>query len=560
MASLEDASKRVHQLTLDLGVAEEMRNASLASATAEAHEYATLRGRLTELEGQLSASETRKSTLEQDLESSTSRLNEAQVNISSLNVRIEELEADLDKAEGEVAKFETTSGDSAKKISDLEARLEISSKAQTKVNELQTELESIRTVRDETKQVVINLELTIKQHETEKQKQAERILEVEGISKGLYEQITELRREVSSSQQRYEELKESSVSDEESLQARLDEAQEKAAADAASRNTRIEELEALIVVIKEQCAHHTSDLEQTKALLVDAEASKTKLEESSLRVLELEGLLHEREEHASSVEHSLSEAQKQIRHHEDRHAKEVETLEQLKKDHASSVAEYEGRLLDLTTGATTNASRHAALENEVSNLTAKVTTLETDLSASQSEKESIRNELEQRVAGLEHDHKTRLADMEGQSSALQEKLTNSEGIREELQAKLADTEARLATLEQSVASGKSEASTTQTNLETSLKEALKQVASLQSELDQKTTSFEQLELRVIHNSELEGQVETLTKDRNSAVEKANSEKEALQQELVSLNAKVAESEQRLAEVCSNQTSRERNIG
>ncbi|KAG8832981.1 hypothetical protein FRB91_003700, partial [Serendipita sp. 411] len=58
--SLGQANEEINRLTVDLNVAEEMRKAALMSVTAEANEYASLRGRLAELESQASITEKEK--------------------------------------------------------------------------------------------------------------------------------------------------------------------------------------------------------------------------------------------------------------------------------------------------------------------------------------------------------------------------------------------------------------------------------------------------------------------------------------------------------------------
>ncbi|KAG8834218.1 hypothetical protein FRC17_009364 [Serendipita sp. 399] len=589
--TLNAANEEIKKLTVDLSVAEEMRNAALATATTEANEYATLRGRLAELEKQVSIVEKEKVDLREQYESRTKELLECRNSLSSTQVKLQECEAALSSTRIELEHLQETHSQlvksSADNLSSLEARLAAATEAaHAESLTLRQQLSTLQGEKSAMEFLISQLRGQLEQLELSGQTSKTRIRELEDSYSETSNLLTDLRSELSIKANEFEELKSTSLSKEEAARTRFAELEAQESTARVAAEDRIKELDTQIIVIKEACSHHTSELSQANAALEEMDALRDRLSEGTERIKELEESLSTSQERLNSLDGKLAEAQASIRDHEQRQHDDARAIEQLNKEHSNAIAEYEGRLSDLTTGATTNASRQAAMENEVSSLKSKVTALESDLSTARSLEEQARKEFEEESASLKDLYQKQLEDGESRVQTLTEQLDASEAARESLKGRLAE-------LEQAINSTETQSDALQIHIKASLEEAEVKVKELQSQLeeskgaqtaseqtvvslqgqldeksaacvsaeekcdelqkllDEKTISLEQLELKVINITELEEQVERLTAEKEAISTQLVEEKEDLQSKISALTVQCDQSKARQAELQSS---------
>jgi chromosome segregation ATPase len=535
---LDLASAQIKQLTLDIGVAEEMRNASFISASAESQEYARLRGRLTELEGQLTLSREEADNLAVKLESTARSLSESNENLSLSESKLQELDKALEAARSEYAVLETAmataSATSSMAIAELEVKLEtVIREGDERGTSLRTKIDTLVDDRDHARNLVSALESRITEYGTEKEERERKVAELEATSFTLSRRISDLEAELSSSKAHHDELMSTSTSNEVAANAKMAALQEQAAAAALVAESRITELDAEIIVIRERCMHHISELTEAQASVKELETIKATLSETNERVTELEDQLLEAEGRAGGFDAQLCEAQVKIQEYERLQASHSQAVELLKKEHASALAEYEGRLSEMTSGATTNASRHASLENEVAALTAKLSSLDSDLAAARTEKDTIRINFEQQSKLAENSHISALAGAEERAKELGEKLNAMEEARKLL-------EIQLVNVERSASTSQSRSTEAQTRLETTLQETEVKLSLLQGDLEEKNALLEQLELRVVTVTELETQLEELKREHETSTAKSCNERNELKSQVASLSIQVSD--------------------
>ncbi|KAG8782213.1 hypothetical protein FRC15_007302 [Serendipita sp. 397] len=488
--SLGQANEEINRLTVDLNVAEEMRKAALMSVTAEANEYASLRGRLAELESQASITEKEKVDLQEKFDIQTKELLECRGSLSSTQSRLQECELALSSTRAELEHLQETHSQlvksSADSLSSLEARLAtVTEAARVESADLQLKLSSLQEEKVTVEGLVSQLRGEVEQLELSGQASKTRIKELEDSRSETSTLLMGLREELSARTTEFEELKAVSSSNEEAARTRLAELKAQETATRAAAEVRIKELDTQIIVIKEECSHHTSELSQAKAALEEMDVLRIRLSEGTERIKELEESLAAGEAQLSSLGQKFAESQANIQDHEKRQVDDETALEQLKKDHCNAIAEYEGRLSDLTTGATTNASHQAGLENEVSSLKSKVAALESDLSTNAQ--------------------------------------TTSEQTVLDLQQQLEEKSAECAVVTE-------------------------KVDVLQKQVEEKTTSLEQLELKVMIITELEEQVEQLMSEKNIISSQTAKEKEDLHSKISALNAQCEQGQAQQAEL------------
>lgn len=588
MASLDSATEQIKQLTLDIGVAEEMRNASLTSASAEAQDYAKLRGRLTELEGQLNMSREETDSIAAKLESTIALLSEANEKLASSESRLKELDAALASARSEIVGLETTrieaSAISSSNIAHLEARLATAIKGgEDRIASLQAEIDGILVERNQARSDISSLQACISEHEGDKEQRGQKISELESNSIILAQRISALESELESSKTQYHELVQSSTSNEAASNAKLTALREETTADAQKAATRIAQLEAEIIIITERCTHHTAELTEAQASVKELESTRTTLVETTERITDLEDQLLEAEGRAGGFDAQLSEAQDKIHEYEARQLTHSDVIESLKKEHISALAEYEGRLSEMTSGAVTNASRHAALENEVSALINKVSGLDGDLSSARSENEvlvtrfatvdsdlasvktendglkaklsalnddltaaktqsdSLKADFEERSKVAEDAHASALAAADARTKELEERLNAAEEAQKLLEKQLADAE-------QSTSTTQLQSTESHILLETSLKEAEEKCTALQNDVEEKSALLGELELKILAVTDLEAKLQLLEKDQEDITARAAREKGELQAQMATLNVQIVDNQQREADV------------
>jgi chromosome segregation ATPase len=542
MASLDSATEQIKQLTLDIGVAEEMRNASLKSASTESQEYARLCGRLTELEGQLTMSHQETDDLAVKLESTTNSLLEANEKFNLSESKLRDLDNALASSRSEFAGLEaamaTASATSLKNITELEVKLEtVTREGDEQATILRAEVNALVGDRDHAQGQVFALESRITVYETEKEERERKFSELEATSSVLSQRVSDLEAELSSSKTHYDELLSTSTSNEAAANAKMAALQEQAAEAAHAAKTRMTELDAEIIVIRERCTHHIAALTEAKASMKELETTKATLSKANERVTELEDQLLEAEGRAGGFDAQLSEAQEKIQEYEKRQLSHSEAIELLRKEHASALAEYEGRLSEMTSGATANASRYATLENEVAALTARLSSLDSDYAAAKTENDTLRINFQQQSKSAEDSHSSALTSAELRSKELEEQLNAAEEARKLLEKRLADAE-------QSTSTTQSQSTELYAHLETSLQEAEVKLSLLQSDLDEKNALLEQLEHRVVTVTDLETQLEALKREHKTSAAKADSERDELR---ASLNVQVSDTQQRETE-------------
>jgi len=545
LASLDSASEQIKQLTLDLGVAEEVRNATLSSASAEAQEYAALRGRLTELEGQLTMSRDEYDELAIKLESTTKSLSDTNEKLALSESKFNDVENALAIARNELATLESKAAEASttasRNISELRLKLDTTIKeGDERALSLRIEIDTMLNERDHLRSQVSTLESRITEYGTEREEHNRKVSDLEVTASVLSQRVSELEAELSSSKTRYDELLTSSSANEAASNAKLAALQEQAAAAAHSAEKRIAELDTEIVLIRERCTHHISELTEARASMKELEVVKATLARKDERVIELEDQLLEAEGRAGGFDAQLSEAQEKIREYERLQLSHSEEMDLLKKEQASGLAEYEGRLSEMNSAAAANASRQAALENEVATLTAKVSSLNDDLTAAKTEDDTTRRTFEQQSEYAQGSLVSALAAAVSRSKDLEELLDAAEETRKLLEKQLADDK-RSASVTQS------QSTELQARLETSLRMAEDNLGTLQNDLEEKNALLEQLELRVLTVTDLESQLEQLKKQYDIFTAKAANEKDELQAKVASLNVQVSDAQQRETE-------------
>jgi chromosome segregation ATPase len=538
----------VKQLTVDVAVAEEMRNASLASASSDAQEFAKLRGRITELESQLAVYQEDKDSLAERIEADGIKLQESHDELANCKNTLRERDSEVVSLQSQLSAIQTSMEDalakSAASIEDLQKKMELdASESHSRVTALQQDLGAVCSERDKVKENVSSLELRIQEYEHELQQKNFKISELDAQSSTLTERISLLDAELMAYKHQLEELRASSAASESALNQQLDDLRSKASTDTAEAERQRNELETQILVIREQCRLHTSELLETKGLLEEAEASKAELASASQRTSELEISLQEREARVEELANELAGVRDAVQGYEQRQATDADALEQLKHDHAKVIAEYEGRLSEMTNGANANASRHAALENEVSSLTGRLSTVESELSSIREEKDAMQKSHEQELNSLKVEQEAHSMNQESQIKSLTDQLAASEETCSQLRSRLTDAE-------WSVVEEKSHANEASSRSDASLDEALQKVANLEAELEGKTTSLEEMEQKLATLVGLEETVATLTKEKNDTSARATQEVERLHGQLDSLQKRLDESQQSQKEVSS----------
>jgi chromosome segregation ATPase len=434
---------------------------------------------------------------------------------------------------------------SKKEISELQERLQIlTSESNSKIATLQEQLNQAQSARDDAEESISLLKAKIGQLTEHAERDAQHIQQLEQTSSTIQERVASLEAEIASANHKHQELISSKEAAESALKQEVAGLQDKLTEDASKSASQISELESTIIVIRQQCELHSAELTQMKEAVVEKDSQLSKLASIQHEAEELKGTSHNRDQTIKELRDLLSAAESKVHDFEGLQTTQAEELDQLKKDHSRTLAEYEGRLQEMTKGATTNASRHAVLENDVSSLTSKIAALEADLLAVQSERDRVQKEHEEYVDSTSHQNDSEMFELHGQMESLEEQLRKSQETREAL-------EAQLAGLRQSLSSEGPKSSEAEKQLEASLREAEDKVVDLQLELDTKNTSLAELESEANKATELESQLQRLNQELDSLKAKSETEVTDLRAQITDLKNQNTFSEQARSNVSGN---------
>lgn len=571
--ALERADEHMDALTVELKSAEATRDASLAAASAEAADFATLKGRIAEFEAQHAIWEQQRAEYMTSLGSSSKRLADSEAAFSTASSRIKELEVELDASKAEISSLLQAHKEASERFEEIRAGLETKlmtsvETSQSEIATLQAALHQAEMAKADADQELSKLQAAVSSHEEEVAGYTTLIQELRDSSDGLNQRVGELQAELEQAKQTLVELEATNASSEAAAEEKYTRLHAEEAAAKASAEAQVRELETQIIYIKEQCSHHTSELEQAKLQLEELGAAQGKAAEAAQRITELEDLLSSRESRVNELEAELGDIKERVQDYERRQQEATDALEVAKKEYAASLAEYDGRLSDMTLGASTNASRHAALENEVSSLTAKVAALEGDLEASKLSEEQLKKDLEEHIEALGRDDVQKLNEAESRVASLSQSLAMAEEENQTYQSRIVELEQSVATTESEVtkrfelqlqdaetkitnlqlafehkSSAHAEAQEKCSKLESNLEEKTaaqialeQQLSELQKQFDDKMRSLEQqLGLKVLSVTELEEIIETLKTEKAAVEKRARLDVEELRSQMAAIS-------------------------
>ena len=512
------------------------------------------------------------------MDSNAKQLAESQAALLTGSSRIKELEAELDASKNDLESLHQTHKGASERFEEtrvgLEAKLITSVEAsQAEISALQTALELAQEEKRSADKQASELQAAVSSYEEEVTGYNTLIQELRLSSDGLNQRLVELQGELERARQTIEELQATSTSNDATANERYTALQAEQAAAKKSAENQLRELETEVIYIKEQCSHHTSELEQAKSQLEELEAAKGKTSEAAQRIIELEGLLASHELRVNELDAELTGVKGQVQEYEQRQQDAAGALESAKKEYSASLAEYEGRLSDMTQGTSTNASRHAVLENEVSSLIVKVAALESDLEASRSSEEQLKKDLEEHLETLGRDDAQKLSEAETRVASLTQALSVAEAEGQIHQSRIAELEQSAATTESEVtqkfesqlqeseskisnlqlafehrSSAHAEMQEKCSKLEGRLEErnvaqvALEQqISDLQRQIEDRTRSLEQqLELKVLTVAELEETIETLKAEKTAVENKARLDVEVFKSQITTISSDQSE--------------------
>ncbi|KAG9055533.1 hypothetical protein FS842_001927 [Serendipita sp. 407] len=258
--SLGQANEEINRLTVDLNVAEEMRKAALMSVTAEANEYASLRGRLAELESQASITEKEKVDLQEKFDIQTKELLECRGSLSSTQSRLQECELALSSTRAELDHLQETHSQlvksSADSLSSLEARLAgVTEAARVESADLQLKLSSLQEEKVTVEGLVSQLRGEVEQLELSGQASKTRIKELEDSRSETSTLLMGLREELSARTTEFEELKANAQTTSEQTVLDLQQQLEEKSTECAVVTEKVD-------VLQKQVEEKTTSLEQ----------------------------------------------------------------------------------------------------------------------------------------------------------------------------------------------------------------------------------------------------------------------------------------------------------